>query len=260
MLDFLGAHAIAGLETYEAGTFIRVMQAPNGPAVIALSPGIDEVRCETRAHPSDLPFVEARVRDLLDLDADPVAVDTVLAADPGLAPLVARRPGLRAPGTVDAFECVVRTVVGQQNSVSSTRPVLARMVAAYGERVDDDWTLFPTPAALAAADPESLPMPRARGRAIVGLAAAVASGEVGLDDRDALLGLRGIGPWTVDYLMMRTHRDLDVLLSTDLVVRRAAAELGLDLAGGRPDWAPYRSYATYHLWAHLVADLWSAAR
>ena len=51
--------------------------------------------------------------------------------------------------------------------------------------------------------------------------------------------------------------DPDVLLASDLVVRRAAADLGIDLAGGRPDWAPWRTYATYHLWAHLYADLWS---
>ena len=70
----------------------------------------------------------------------------------------------------------------------------------------------------------------------------------------------GIGPWTADYLRMRAMADPDVLLASDLVVRRAAADLGLDLRGGRPDWAPWRSYATYHLWAHLVSDEWARAR
>jgi 3-methyladenine DNA glycosylase/8-oxoguanine DNA glycosylase len=68
------------------------------------------------------------------------------------------------------------------------------------------------------------------------------------------------GACTADYLRMRTMSDPDVLLTSDLVVRRSAADLGVELAGGRPDWAPWRSYATYHLWAHLVADQWADKR
>ena len=267
VLDFLGAHAVPGLERYADGVFSRVLPAPHGPAVVALSPGDDVVTCEVRLHDvRDLVSVVARVRRLLDLDADPEAVDAVLAADPVLAPLVHKRPGLRAPGTVDEFETAVRTVVGQQISVSGSRTVLARIVAEHGTVTDDGWTLFPAPDVLAAADPETLPMPRARGRAVVGLAAAFADGTVELgpgadrdDVRAALLSLRGIGPWTADYLAMRTLGHPDVLLTSDLVVRRAASDLGIDLADGRPGWAPWRSYATYHLWAHLYADLWSVA-
>jgi AraC family transcriptional regulator of adaptative response / DNA-3-methyladenine glycosylase II len=100
-------------------------------------------------------------------------------------------------------------------------------------------------------------MPRARGRALVGLAVAMADG-LALDpgaDRDdvrvALLTLPGIGPWTADYLRMRAVSDPDVALVTDLGVRSAAESLGIPLAGGRPDWAPWRSYATHQLWAAL---------
>ena len=78
--------------------------------------------------------------------------------------------------------------------------------------------------------------------------------------RSALLAMPGIGPWTADYLRMRTIGDPDVLLATDLGVRRAAGDLGVDLTGGRPDWAPWRSYATYHLWAHRIGDAWALAR
>jgi AraC family transcriptional regulator of adaptative response / DNA-3-methyladenine glycosylase II len=99
---------------------------------------------------------------------------------------------------------------------------------------------------------------------VVALATACASGELDLDpgaDRDEvramLLAMPGIGPWTADYLRMRTMSDPDVLLATDLVVQRGATDLDVALAGGRPDWAPWRSYATYHLWAHLVADEWA---
>ena len=177
-----------------------------------------------------------------------------------------RRPGLRVPGAVDGVETAVRTVVGQQISVRGARTVLARLLAEHGEPAfpGEPWRLFPAADRLAALDPAALPMPRARARAVVGLAGAVAGGQLCLDPgadraatRAALLALPGVGPWTADYLRMRALGDPDVLLAGDLVVRRAAATLGVGLAGGRPDWAPWRSYATDHLWAHLVADEWA---
>jgi AraC family transcriptional regulator of adaptative response / DNA-3-methyladenine glycosylase II len=205
---------------------------------------------------------------LLDLDADPIAVDVVLGEDPGLSALVSKRPGMRAPGAVDGFETAVRTVVGQQISMSGARTVLGRIVALHGRPAFDGepWLSFPTPEVLAALDPGTLPMPRARGRSVQAIAAAFADGSVSLDagsDRDAaratLLALPGIGPWTADYLLMRVVGDPDVLLTSDLVIRRAAHDLGVSLADGCPRWAPWRTYANYHLWAHLYADVWSAA-
>jgi AraC family transcriptional regulator of adaptative response / DNA-3-methyladenine glycosylase II len=208
----------------------------------------------------------ARVRRLLDLDADPLAVEHVLTADPALAPLVRKRSGLRSPGAVDGFETTARTIVGQQISVAGARKVVARIVREHGTAAFDGepWMLFPTADRLAQVDPATLPMPRARGRSLVGAAAAFADGSIVLDpgsDLDAvradLLALPGIGPWTADYLRMRAGGDPDVLLDSDLVIRRAAAGLGIDLSEHKPDLAPWRSYATYHLWAHLYADLWS---
>jgi AraC family transcriptional regulator of adaptative response / DNA-3-methyladenine glycosylase II len=269
LLEFLGAHAVAGLESYAGGVFTRVLDAPHGPAQITLSPGDGVVHCRVRLHDTrDLVAVVARVRRLLDLDADPVAVDAVLGADPALAPLIAKRPGLRSPGTVDGFETAVRTIVGQQISVSGARTVLGRIVAAHGTPAFEgqSWLRFPSAAQLADVDPAGLPMPRARGRSVVAVAAAFASGAVHLDtgaDRDdvraAMLALPGIGVWTADYLLMRAVAAPDVLLASDLIVRRAADDLGVDLVDGRPTWSPWRSYATYHLWAHLYADLWSIA-
>ena len=273
VLDYLGAHAVPGVERYEDGVFSRVLRAPSGPALVRLAAGDSAVSCTVRLSDNrDLVAVVARVRRLLDLDADPVAADAVLASDPRLAPLVAKRPGLRSPGTVDGFETAVATVVGQQVSLAGARTVLGRIVAEHGEPAfeDESWRLFPSAEVLAGADPAALPMPRARGRCVQALAAASAEGRLELDpgaDRDevraALLALPGVGPWTADYLRMRALADPDVLLGSDLVVRRAAADLvpasgrTIDLAGGVPEWAPWRSYATHHLWAHLYGDLWS---
>jgi AraC family transcriptional regulator of adaptative response / DNA-3-methyladenine glycosylase II len=266
--DFLGAHAVPGLESYAAGTFTRVLRTPGGAALVALTSGDGAVQCRVRLTDTrDLVLVVARVRRLLDLDADPTAIDATLGADSALAPLVLKHPGMRSPGSVDGLETAVRTVVGQQISVAGARTVLGRIVAEHGEVAFDGepWRLFPAAEVLAALDPAELPMPRARARTIAALAAATADGSLHLDpgaDRDevrtTLLAMPGVGPWTADYLRMRTMSDPDVLLATDLVVRRAATDLGIDLRGGRPDWAPWRSYASYHLWAHLVADEWAS--
>ncbi len=267
LLDFHGAHAVPGVTTYADGVLTRVLSAPSGPALVRLSAGAGVVLCTVRLHDTrDLVAVVARVRRWLDLDADPVAVDAVLGADPRLAPLVRKRPGLRSPGSVEAFETAVGTIVGQQISVAGARTVLGRIVAEHGAPAfpDEPWLLFPSAAALAEVDPATLPMPRARGRTVHAVAAAVAAGALALDpgaDRDeiraTLLALPGIGPWTADYLGMRTVADPDVLLSTDLVLRRAAADLGIELGDAGSAWSPWRSYASHHLWAHLYADLWS---
>jgi AraC family transcriptional regulator, regulatory protein of adaptative response / DNA-3-methyladenine glycosylase II len=268
-LGFLAARAVDGLEDVTLGAdgqvsaYARALHAPHGPALVTVSPTKSAVSCavELTDH-RDLVAVVSRVRRLLDLDADPVAVDAAFAAEPALRPLVEARPGLRSPGTVDGFELAVRALVGQQISVTGAATVLGRIAAEHGSSITlggRDWRLFPTAKALAAADPATLPMPRARGRAVVALAAAVDAGEIDLDPsadrvatRAALLALPGVGRWTADYIAMRALADPDVLMSADLGARRAAAALGIDIAGGRADWAPWRSYATHHLWASLA--------
>ncbi len=212
----------------------------------------------------DLGAAAARCRRILDLDADPVAVDAALSEDAVLAPLVARRPGLRIPGAADGWEAAVRAVVGQGVSVAAARTMLGRMAAALGEPVeaaeDGPARAFPAPEALADAPDDALPMTGARRAALRALAAAVASGDLSLepgDDparvREGLLALPGVGPWTAGYVALRMRADPDAFLPTDLAARRAAARLGLPddpagLAARAERWRPWRGYALLHLW------------
>jgi AraC family transcriptional regulator of adaptative response / DNA-3-methyladenine glycosylase II len=258
-LAFLGRRVIPGVESYKAGCYRRTLRAPGGPARITLSPAGGALACRLElAHGGDLDVVLADARRLLDLDADSTAIDRRLGADPALAALVAARPGLRSPGTVDGFELAIRAVVGQQISVAGAHTLLGRIAAEHGSPAFDGppAQLFPVPEQLASADPASLPMPRSRARTISALATACADGVLTLApdgdperERAVLLALPGIGPWTTDYIRMRAFGDRDVLLSSDLGVRRSAQRLGIELTDGRPDWAPWRSYATHHLWA-----------
>jgi AraC family transcriptional regulator of adaptative response / DNA-3-methyladenine glycosylase II len=212
----------------------------------------------------DLGSAVARLRRLLDLDADPGAIDELLSADLVLAPLVAATPGIRLPGSVDGAEIVTRALIGQQISVAAARTALSALTAALGEPVespDGELThLFPTPAAIASHGVEVLRGPRRRIDTIVAVNAALADGtldvHVGADPyelSESLQAFAGVGPWTAGYIQMRVLGATDVLLTTDIALRNGASALGLpsDVDGlehrGRA-WRPWRSYAGMHLW------------
>jgi len=257
MAWYLSAHVVPGAESFTDGRYAAAVRTPDGPDVVSLDlasrPG-SVVVGSRRGRPS--PWLLERVRALLDLDTDGAAVAAHLSTDPVLASAVARAPGIRVPGALDGWELLLRTMVGQQISLAAARTHLARLVAALGEPVDaaPEWRLVPTAATVAAHGLEVLAGPRSRVEAVVGAAAAVADGSLDLGtDRDPgdlraeLLRLRGVGPWTASYVVMRLARDPDVLLVSDLVVRQGADVLGVELASAER-WSPYRSYATMHLW------------
>jgi AraC family transcriptional regulator, regulatory protein of adaptative response / DNA-3-methyladenine glycosylase II len=265
LFGHLAATAVPGVEEWRDGAFRRTLRLPHGHGVVALRPHVDHVVAELRLSDlRDLTAAVGRCRRLLDLDADPAAVDAHLAGDPMLAPLVAAVPGRRIPRTVDGHELAIRAVVGQQVSTAAARTHAGRLVRAHGSAVDDPvgglTHLFPTAEALADLDPRVVAMPASRRAALHALATAVASGEIELGagaDREAarrqLSTLPGLGPWTVETIAMRALGDPDAFLPTDLGVRGAATELGLPsspaaLTARAVRWRPWRSYAVQHLW------------
>ena len=274
LLDFLALRAIPGIEVVDADTYARTLRLPHGPGTVRLRlPQSDRVGETAVAEATfalsdlrDLSAATERTRRLLDADCDPVAVAAALGDDDLVGPAVRSAPGLRVPGHVDGDEVAVRAVLGQQVSVAGARTVAARFVQQWGDRIDTDVPglthLFPSSATLAQQNPESLPMPRARGRALVGMCATLEAGDIVLDrgaDRDdvraGLLALPGIGPWTTDYIALRALGHPDVFLPTDIGIRDALAGLGQDpsrAAQLAERWRPWRSYAQVHLWNTLT--------
>jgi AraC family transcriptional regulator of adaptative response / DNA-3-methyladenine glycosylase II len=279
LFDFLAARAIPGVEVTDGDGYRRIMRLPHGHATASLSPRDGYIQATLRlTDVRDLAPAVARCRRLLDLDADPEAVDAALATDPALTRTIRKEPGVRLPRAVDGFELAVRAIVGQQVSVAAARTVLANLVrgcsplAQEGAPLDayaptgapsaQALRLFPDAAAVADAPDEAFGMPAARRRTIRALAAAVADGDLVLDDgadrvetEKRLLELPGVGAWTAGYVALRALGDPDVFLPTDLGVRRGAAALGLpdepaDLAGYATCWRPWRSYALIRLWRH----------
>ncbi|MEU7610649.1 AlkA N-terminal domain-containing protein [Micromonospora sp. NPDC049204] len=284
LLDFFAVRALPGVDEVRDGTYHRGLRLPHGTGEVALTPAAGHVAATLRLTDlRDLAPAVARCRRLLDLDADPTAIDATLAADPALAPAVAAEPGIRVPRAVDGFEMAVRAIVGQQVSVASAQKTLTRLLTtptpkhvdhevdlAIGDRIPRQphdhrgggggLRGFLGAEELLAVPDSGFGMPVGRRETLRGLARAVVDGSVDLAagvDREAatrgLLALPGIGPWTANYLAMRAFGDPDILLSTDLAVRRGAAALGLPdnptiLDGYADRWRPWRSYATMRLW------------
>ncbi|HWD54345.1 MAG TPA: AlkA N-terminal domain-containing protein [Acidimicrobiales bacterium] len=276
VLDFLGVRALPGVEELDGASYRRTLRLPHGHAVVTLVVP-DEAAADGPAYVGadldlsdlrDLTTAVARCRQLLDLDADPIAIHEALRGEALIGAVVARDPGRRVPGAVDGFELAVRAVIGQQVSVAGARTVAGRLVHAAGEPLPEPvgslTHLFPTPAALvdlAERSPGTFAMPASRRRALVALAEAVDSGAVVIDPgadplelRRSLVVLAGVGPWTAEYVAMRALRDPDAFMPTDLGIRKGARAIGLpddpaELAAASEGWRPWRSYAMTHLWS-----------
>ena len=273
-LDFMATRAVPGIEMTGDGWYARTLDLPHGSGTVRLevphSHAVGETAFATATFAlddlRDTGAAVERTRRLLDADCDPVAVEDALAEDPVIGAVVRGKPGLRVPGHVHGPEIAVRAVLGQQISVARARALAARLTEEHGRPLaepDGGLThLFPDPAALAALDVAELPMPRARGRALIALCGALADGSVVLDRgadraevRTGLLAIPGIGPWTADYIAMRALGHPDVLLTTDLGTRTALARLGAGADRGAElgeAWRPWRSYAQMHLWSSLA--------
>lgn len=210
-----------------------------------------------------IPVVLSRVRRAFDLDATPSAISDALSSDNCLAASFARSPGLRLPGAMDSFETAIRTIVGQQVSVSAATTVMGRIVQAFGQRFESPWPqlfLKPiTPERIARESVDTLAplgLNSARARAILSVARAIVDGELELEHSndpertvEQLQLLDGIGPWTAHYFGMRILGWPDAFIASDLVVRKQLAPLSVKQIEARSQvWRPWRAYAVMHLW------------
>ncbi len=195
-----------------------------------------------------------RTRALFDLDANPSVIEDVLHKDPILKPLVKRFPGLRVPGCWDAFEMLVRVVVGQQVSVTGATTVMRRIIERIGI----------TPEKLAASSPQEIAatgMPLRKATTIWILGQQVANGTLQLNERNPhifsehLRAISGIGLWTTEYACMRILQWPNAFPAGDLGLQKAYT-LGSRLTEKQlikhaEKWQPWRSYAAMLLWASL---------
>jgi AraC family transcriptional regulator, regulatory protein of adaptative response / DNA-3-methyladenine glycosylase II len=272
MLGYLRARAIPSVEVVENGSYLRTIGIDGftGSAEVTHSPERQSLRVTIRfPRVQSLPAIISCVRRLFDLGADIETIDAHLSLDPVLAPLVAQRPGLRAPGGWDGFELAVRAILGQQVSVGAARLLAEQLVARYGERVSSEFVseprlshVFPGAERLASAKYIDIGMPAARRSALKELAeAAVADPNLfrsfgTIEEAIARLReIRGVGEWTAQYIALRALRETDAFPAADVGLLRGAEILEgakftvPNLLIRSESWRPWRAYAAQHLWA-----------
>jgi AraC family transcriptional regulator of adaptative response / DNA-3-methyladenine glycosylase II len=259
-LDYYRRHPTAGLEEISGGVYQRVFRSAGGVGAVRVHADTERRELVVGITVPDcrqlLPIVR-NVRQMFDLDSDPLAIARVLSGCPWLAPLVRRFPGLRIARGWDPFEVAIQTVLGQLVSTEQASRLLAQLVEAYGERAISPVTgrplaLFPTASTLARADLAAVGTTGKRKETIREIARRVASGTLVLGStpdtaelRRQLREIPGVGAWTAEYLCLRGIGDPDSFPASDLVLDRAIRS--------RPDWdpddlKPWRGYAAIYLW------------
>jgi AraC family transcriptional regulator of adaptative response / DNA-3-methyladenine glycosylase II len=272
MLAYLQARAIPGVEVVENGSYRRTVDIDGFTGtveVVHLSKQQSLGVTIRFPNVQSLPAIVTRVRRLFDVGADIETIDAHLSRDPLLAPLVARRPGLRAPGGWDGFELAVRAILGQQVSVGAARRLAGQLVALHGKPLGTGYGchpglshVFPTPERLASAESIGLGMPVARQSSLKALAeAAVADANLfrpfGTIEEaiERLRTIRGVGEWTAQYIALRALRETDAFPASDIGLLRGAAIIdgarstSAGLLNRAESWRPWRAYAAQHLWA-----------
>lgn len=272
MLHFLEARAIPGVEVVANRVYHRVIELDGELGAIAVKhlPKRESL-CVTIQFPSvkALPAIVHRVRRQFDLNVDIGTIDEHLSRDKQLAPLVARRPGLRAPGGWDGFELAIRAVLGQQISVIAARRLAGKLVELHGRALPSgagmhpDLThAFPAAKHLAKTSSLGLGMPAARLETLRSVTRAAAKSpeifQSASSMEQAIASLKaipGIGEWTAQYIALRALREVDAFPASDIGLLRGAKKVTGDVLTAKQlhtraeRWRPWRAYAAQHLWA-----------
>ena len=241
--------------------------------VLEAESGAERARCSIDAAADRIPpQAEDALINMLGLRIDPAVFDTAVRDDPLFGPLVRHTPGLRVIQAATVFEALTWAIIGQQINLPFAIALRRSFIQQAGRPHPDGLWCYPEAADVARLDLEQLTsrkFSRAKAETLLRLARLVADGELSLDAHDAegglaataarLLAIKGIGPWTVNYALLRGYGDPDCSLHGDVAVRTAIGRL-LGTAT-RPNIAeaeaflhayrPQRTMAATYLWASL---------
>ena len=267
LIRFYQSHPIPGVERVADNSFERVFRIEGTIGFLRVQPvaGQPQLKLSVVTEDPRLLFeVVNRIRRMFDLDSDPMLIANSFARVPLLAKLVDRFPGLRVPGGWDPFETAVCSILGQVVSAEQRASLVSELVRGYGEEIFHPVTgekayLFPGPTVLATSDLSKLRTSVARKEAVRDFSRRVLSGAVSLSEaqdpmmfRKALLETKGLGPWSAEYISLRSIGDTDAFPRADLILKRVLAlhpDLDLEVI------KPWRSYAAVYLWKEFAQKL-----
>ena len=253
--DFLATRAIEGMERVTQESYERYFSCKENLGFFKAVH--DDVRHGFKlfidlSDLSSLHTTIENIKQVLDLHADPLLIEQSLVQS-GLSP-EKLTPGLRLPSAWSVFESGCRAIVGQQVSVKAAIGQVTLLVHQLGKKVStvtpyksdkrdtSECYSFPTPEDVAEHSLEFLRMPQARKEAVRDFARLFVNGNT--PKHEDILAIKGVGPWTLDYLKMRGERNPDIYLGGDLIVRKMAQQFPVQPEKA----APWRSYLTLQLW------------
>ncbi|GAA4363845.1 AlkA N-terminal domain-containing protein [Kangiella marina] len=190
----------------------------------------------------------AQIKQVLDLESDVSTIEKHLAKDTKLKPIICK--GLRLPACWNTFEAGIKAILGQQVSVKAAYGHTHKLIERVGATYNEQHKLFPTPTEVMKADLSFLKMPNRRKQTLTDFAAWFVEAEhtqsdISLSD---ILDIKGIGPWSYEYIKLRSGQDTDAFPEKDLGVIKAIEALEIT---DTDSWSPWRSYATLQLWNSL---------
>ena len=267
LLAFLAYRAIPGVEKVTDVSYARTicLEGVSGHVVADFVPESHSIRL-TICHPETrhLYHIIDQMRSVFDLRADSTSIDSFLAKDKLLKPMVARFPGLRVPGCWNGFEVAVRAILGQQVTVKAASTLVARIAERHGTAYECDIEgldfTFPGATKLEHADLSGLGIVGQRIAAIQAVASLVSNDELqihcSVDTQvfvQKICAVKGIGEWTAQYIAMRALGDPDAMPHNDLALVKAWKTLSdQPLMEAADRWQPWRAYAAMHLWSHQI--------
>ena len=278
-----------GAESYTDGVFRRLLDAGDSLCLASVrSVGtVDRPLLQvdiTAATLDDTALAGARrqISWILGVEQDLLPFHAMAGEDPTLAPLVTRLHGLHMPQTASVYEALILAIVGQQISSQVAATLRTLLINAYGPSMEvagQFYRSFPRAKAISAVGIDGLRAVKLSNRKaeyIRDISTAITTGELELEDMHScddeevvrrLVSIRGVGPWTAHWLLIRALGRSDGFPHGDLALCRTLGQLMHSAGPMKPQealehsrrWSPYRSYVTTYLFAAIRSRLISTA-
>lgn len=247
MQDFLKQRELSAIETVTDNCYSRTfsMDSSNGHFSAEIDPSSSSFNVAIEMDDmSKLLTATHHIRRVLDLNSDLEVIEHSLSQDVNLKPVL--KSGLRLPATWNTFEAGIKAILGQQVSVKAAYTHTASVIEQLGSDYSDQYKLFPTAQQIVDGDLSFLKMPNSRKQSLHNFAQWYL--DTNGEDLSSILNIKGIGPWTYEYIKLRSGMDSDAFPEKDLGVIKAMEKHNLT---NTEQWQPWRSYATLQLWHSL---------
>lgn len=224
----------------------------------------------------DVTEFEALVRRLLGLTQPVEIFEAQYREHRYVGRLIAAHPGLRVALCATPFEALTWAVTAQQISLSAALSLRRRLIQTAALRHDSGLYCYPDASTLANLGTQALHavgFSQAKADTVIALSKHVAAAHLPMDTwmetmpieeiQSQLLAIRGIGPWTLNYTLLRGFGYLDGSLHGDVAVRRKLQVLlgGEERLSERytenwlAEFTPWRALVAAHLWAMPMAGV-----